>query len=199
MKADPTLRAVHVQGSESERPQNDALPAVPEEAPFVKSLRRSRSPFYGRLAVGARVFRRVRASTGPRKRAQVGCGRGGQGRPVRAARRGSLDGPGGSVVASHNGVVRTAPLGGPWLPLWVGHSGPHQCSCLSWATEVLGDRPFLRVGSHGVLRPQPDGLTQIVGLATRVGATAGTGLASWLCPSLLKRPPGGPRRGSRRP
>lgn len=57
-----------------------------------------------------------------------------------------------------------------------------------------GDRdarrlPFLRDGSHGGFRPQPDGLIQIDGHATGVGATAIFELASWLCPSLLKRPP----------
>src|SRR5438309_1425445 len=40
---------------------------------------------------------------------------------------------------------------------------------LSWATEMLGDRPFLRAGSHGVFRPQPDGLIQLDGLANDGG------------------------------
>jgi hypothetical protein len=122
-----------------------------------------------------------------------------------AVKAGPLGPPAGAALtapmvkfcASHNGV-----LGPPQRSLvahGVGHSGPHHCARLSWATEVLGDRPFLRAGSHGVFRPQPDGLTQIVGHATKVGATAGTELASWLCPSLLRRPPDGPRRGPRRP
>src|SRR5438067_11119702 len=69
---------------------------------------------------------------------------------------------------------------------------------LSWATEMLGDRPFLRAGSHGVFRPQPDGLIQLDGLANKLGATAFLELAPWLCPSLLQRPPG-TGSGSRRP
>jgi hypothetical protein len=62
---------------------------------------------------------------------------------------------------------------------------------------MLGDRPFLRDGSHGVFRPQPDGLIQFDGHATGVGATAIFELASWLCPSLLTRPAGS-GSGSRR-
>ena len=60
-------------------------------------------------------------------------GRGGQGRPVRAACRGSLDGPGGLVVASHHGV--RPPPGGLGCQ-GGGHSGPHHCARLSWATEA---------------------------------------------------------------
>ena len=116
-------------------------------------------------------------------------GRGGQGRPVRAARRGSLEGPGGSVVASHYGIG--PPGGRSWLPLvgWTQRTSP-LLNVLSGVTEVLGDRPFLRDGVRMVCSGHSqNGLTQIDGHATR-GATAILELASWLCPSLLKRPPG---------
>src|SRR6266540_414613 len=117
--------------------------------------------------------------------------RGGLSRPGREgpARRGSLDRPGGfscrqprSVQDRPVGVV----LECNWL--WLDTADLTNALVLSWATEMLGDRPFLRAGSHGVLRPQPDGLIQFDGHATRVGATAILELASWLCPSVLTRP-----------
>jgi hypothetical protein len=119
---------------------------------------------------------------------RASAGRGGQGRPVRAAPRGSLEGPGVQLSPATLGSDR--PWGGPGCSFggWTQRTSP-LLNVLSGATEMLGDRPFLRVGSHGVLRPQPDGLTQIDGPATKVGATAILELASWLCPSLLKRPP----------
>ena len=41
--------------------------------------------------------------------------------------------------------------------------------------------------AHGVFRPQPGGLTQILGLARCWGATALVELAPWLCPNLSSR------------
>ena len=58
------------------------------------------------------------------------------------------------------------------------------------------DRPFLRIFCMVFIRPQPDGLIQLR-WPRHLGATALVGLASWLCPSLLKRPPGS-GSGSRR-
>jgi hypothetical protein len=61
---------------------------------------------------------------------------------------------------------------------------------------MLGDRPFLRDDVRMVCSGHSqNGLIQIDGHATR-GATAYFELASWLCPSLLKRPPD-PGSGSR--
>ena len=63
---------------------------------------------------------------------------------------------------------------------------------------MLGDRPFLRDGVRMVCcGHSQNGLIQIDGPATEVGATALLELAVWLCPSLLKPPPD-PGSGSRR-
>jgi hypothetical protein len=126
-------------------------------------------------------------------------GRGRQGRPVRAARRGDLRARG--LVAASHPRARTAPWVSPWPAYgWTQRTFTIALT-LSWTTEMLGDRPFLRAGSHGVFRPQPDGLIQLNGLATLVGAMAILELASWLCPSLLTRPPyagcGSRRRAAR--
>jgi hypothetical protein len=106
---------------------------VSEEAPHVKILRRSRSRFSwgdvrGWLGVGARV-----SLAGLVGDCDSG-GRGGQGRPVRAARRGSLDGAGVSVVASHD-RVRTAPWRSLVAVLWLDTADLHHC-----AHAELGDR-----------------------------------------------------------
>ena len=110
--------------------------AVPEEALYVKSLRRSRSPFSpGVREAGAGVGARV--THGRQLSQRSAGGRGGQGRPVRAARRGSLDGPGGSVVASQTGGG--PPLGGPVSPGgWTQRTSP-LLNALSW-----GDRDARR-------------------------------------------------------
>ena len=47
--------------------------------------------------------------------------------PVRAARRGSLEGPGGFSCRQPS-WARTAGRRS-WLLMMVGHSGPHHCSC----------------------------------------------------------------------
>jgi hypothetical protein len=135
---------------------------------------------WGRNDFGARQGR-----PGARFRGIVPGGRGGQGRPVRAAPRGSLDGPG--VQLSPATIRPGPPSGDRWLRLDTADLIIAQRS-LSGAAERLGDRPFVRAGAHDGFRPQPDGLNQIDGHATGVGATAFFELASWLCPSLLTRP-----------
>jgi hypothetical protein len=117
---------------------------------------------------------------------------------VRSARRGSLDRPG---VQLSPATISSGPTrrGGPCMQLlWLDTADLTIALVLSGATEMLGDRPFLRAGSHGVFRPQPDGLIQFDGHATTVGATAILELASWLCPSVLTRPRD-TGSGSRRP
>ncbi len=96
-------------------------------------------------------------------------GRGGQGRLVRAARRGSLDGPGGSVVASHPRMG--PPIGRSWLLRW-------------WlGTADLTIAQHLERGDRDARRPaipsrrvrmvcsghSQNGLTQIDGHATKWG------------------------------
>jgi hypothetical protein len=84
--------------------------AVPKEAFGVNRLRRSRSPISlpggdRDLSAGACVDRRG-------GRAQPGGWRGGQGRAVRPARRGSLEGPGRRLSPTTMGSDTSSPPGG---------------------------------------------------------------------------------------
>jgi len=105
--------------------------------------------------------------------------------PVRSARRGNLDGSGGSVVASHRWSWTAAGVRGRG---GVGHSGPdHSQSELGRQPKGSDARTLLGPGGgHGVFRPQPDGFIQLLGPSIG-GATSIVELASWLCPSLLSR------------
>ena len=164
------------------------LPAVPEEALFVKeSSAKPKSALPGGFEVRT-------VSEGARQQGAVA--RGGQGR-AEPARRGSLD-RSHRLFSCRQPPSRRTAVRRSWL---LGGQTQRTSPLRSFelGDRELGDRPFLRAGSHGVFRPQPDGLIQIVGHATEVGATAGIELASWLCPSLLRPPPCGPHSGSRRP
>jgi hypothetical protein len=99
---------------------------VPEEALLVKGvfdgveagwpgLLPAMAGCVGRAGVHRRWF--SQALAGREGRSRPGC---------RPARRGSLEGPGGLVVASHTGDQAAA-----WAvllaPVLAGHSGPHHC------------------------------------------------------------------------
>ena len=115
---------------------------VPEEAPFVKSLRRSRSRYFGWLEAVSVGFRARVIGTSGLEEAQVWW-RGGQGRAVRPARRGSLEGPGGEIVASHDLSWNAAGVPGR---LGVGHSSDLTIGAQNWAGQAVwfGCRTFLR-------------------------------------------------------
>src|ERR1700736_2606346 len=117
--------------------------------------------------------------------------RGGQGRAVWPARRGSLEGPGREIVASHHGDGTPPAAFLVALGLDTAVTSPLVPKSGRGRPSVrLPDIPSSRGLVHGVFRPQPNGLTQISGHALAGGHTSIFELAFWLCPNLLNRPLG---------
>jgi hypothetical protein len=125
--------------------------------------------------------------------------RGGQGRAVRPARRGSLGGPRSQVVASHNGDG--TPPGVPGRLVVGGHSGDPTIGAQSWAGQAVGFgcRPFLRSDGSWCMvcsGHSQAGCTQLIGLARR-GPRRSSSSRLGCVRTVLNWPPG-PGSGSRR-
>jgi hypothetical protein len=125
-----------------------------------------------------------------RKARPGGEGGGGQGRAVRPARRGSLDGPRSQVVASHN--RQGTPSGVPGCFGAGGHSGDLTTGAQNWAGQAVGFgcRTFLRpeVGAWCVSGHSQAGCTQFTGLA-RWGPRRSSSSRLGCVRTVLNRPP----------